>query len=71
MILKDNAYLIYKTDNESFYDDSLEYFEKSNFKLIETDRNYYRENEPMTAYQTKFVAEGKPIFYAKYQINKV
>lgn len=71
MILKDNAYLIYKTDNESFYDDSLEYFDKSNFKLIETDRNYYRENEPMTAYQAKFVAEGKPIFYAKYQINKV
>ena len=39
--------------------------------LNEIDRNYYRENEPMTAYQAKFVAEGKPIYYAQYILNKV
>lgn len=70
-ILKDKGYIIFKTDNESFFDDSLEYFNESNFKLIVIDRSYYKENEPMTAYQSKFVKEGKSIYYAKYQINKV
>ena len=70
-ILKDKGILIYKTDNESFFDDSLEYFKESSFVQLETDRNYYREGETMTAYQEKFVNEGKPIFYAKYQIDKV
>ena len=65
-VLKKDGCLIFKTDNESFYDDSLEYFKQSNFKLIESSRNYKKEGEPMTAYQAKFVAEGKPIYYAKY-----
>lgn len=67
-VLKDDGYLILKTDNESFYDDSLEYFKESNFKLVEESRNYIKEGEPMTAYQAKFVAEGKPIYYAKYSL---
>lgn len=66
--LKSDGTLIYKTDNEQFFDDSLEYFSQSNFVLEEIDRNYYVEGEPMTAYQAKFVAEGKPIFYAKYKL---
>ncbi len=70
-ILKDEGMIIFKTDNEGFFDDSLDYFAQSSFKLQETDRNYFVEGEPMTAYQAKFVAEGKPIFYAKYKINKV
>lgn len=67
-ILKENGTLIFKTDNEPFFNDSLEYFENSNFKLEEINRNYFKEGEPMTAYQAKFVAEGKPIFYAKYKV---
>lgn len=70
-VLKDKGIVIVKTDNESFYDDSLEYFKQSNFKLLEESRNYYKEGEPMTGYQAKFVAEGKPIYYAKYAIDKV
>lgn len=70
-VLKDQGILILKTDNEGFFDDSLTYFESSDFELLETDRNYYVEGEPMTAYQAKFVSEGKPIYYAKYRINKV
>ena len=70
-ILKDKGVLIFKTDNEGFYDDSLGYFETSDFKLLDSSRNYFVEGEPMTAYQAKFVAEGKPIFYAKYEIDKV
>ena len=67
--LKEDGELIYKTDNEPFFNDSLEYFTKSNFKLVEINRNYYVENEPMTAYQAKFVSEGKPIFYARYILS--
>ena len=68
-VLKEDGELIYKTDNEPFFNDSLEYFTKSNFKLVEINRNYYVENEPMTAYQAKFVSEGKPIFYARYILS--
>ena len=68
-ILKDDGYLVFKTDNEGFYDDSLVYFSESNFKLIEESRNYNKPGEPMTAYQAKFVSEGKPIYYAKYSLK--
>ena len=70
-ILKNNGVLIVKSDNHDFFEDSLEYFKQSNFILNEVDRNYYRENEPMTAYQARFVSEGKPIYYAQYFLNKV
>jgi len=68
-LLKKDGILIYKTDNEPFFIDSLEYFKESNFEQLEMDCNYYKEGEPMTAYQAKFVAEGKPIYYAKYIIR--
>ena len=55
-------------DNEDFFNDSLEYFNESNFKLVDINRNYINENEPMTAYQARFVSMGKPIFYAKYSL---
>ena len=67
-ILKNNGDLIYKTDNEDFFNDSLEYFEQSSFKLLDINRNYINEKEPMTAYQARFVAMGKPIYYAKYSL---
>ena len=70
-LLKDGGMLIVKTDNEDFFDDTLGYFESSSFRLLETSRNYINEDEPMTAYQARFVAEGKPIYYAKYMNHKV
>lgn len=70
-ILKDEGILILKSDNQDFFNDSLTYFEGSAFRLLETDYDYYREGEPMTAYQAKFREEGKAICYAKYQIHKV
>lgn len=68
-ILKDDGHLIFKTDNEDFFNDSLLYFDNSNFKNIEISRNYINEDEPMTAYQAKFSSEGKPIYYAKYALK--
>ena len=70
-VLKDKGIIIYKTDNLDFFEDSLLYFEQSNFKLVDMDRDYYVEGEPMTGYQEKFHNEGKPIHYAKYEIDKV
>ena len=70
-VLKDKGIIIYKTDNLDFFEDSLLYFEQSNFKLVDMDRDYYVEGEPMTGYQEKFHNEGKPIYYAKYEIDKV
>ena len=70
-VLKNEGFLVFKTDNLTFFEDSLEYFNTSSFELKEIDRNYYKENEPMSAYQAKFYAEGKPIYYAKYQLYKV
>ena len=70
-ILKKDGILIFKTDNPDFFEDSLGYFEGSSFELLDIDRNYYWEGEPMTAYQAKFHSEGKPINYAKYRVNKV
>ena len=70
-ILKNNGDLIYKTDNEDFFNDSLEYFAESNFTLEDINRNYINEKEPMTAYQARFVSMGKPIHYAKYRFKNM
>ncbi len=71
-ILKDNGEIILKTDNLSFFEDSLEYFKESTFTKCEENRDYHSEdfNEPMTAYQRRFSEMGQPIYYARY-INKV
>ncbi len=70
-ILKDGGFLVFKSDNRDFFEDSLGYFERSGWKLLECDRDYHPNGEPMTAYQEKFTAEGKPICYAKYQADGV
>ena len=70
-VLKDKGIIVFKTDNPGFFEDSLSYFDASNFKLLNMDRDYYVEGEPMTGYQKKFHDEGKPIYYAKYEIDKV
>ena len=64
-ILKDHGQLTFKTDNVGLYDDSLEYVKESNFKLLEENRDYHsiKRNEPMTAYERKFVDLGYPIYY--------
>ena len=70
-ILKKDGLLIFKSDNAPFFEDSLTYFAGSAFALEECDRDYYREGEPMTAYQRRFHEQGVPINYARYRVNKV
>lgn len=66
-LLKDNGYIIFKTDNHDFYFDSLDYFNNSKLKIIDRNDNYHsiKKNEPLTAYEAKFIAMGMPIYYAK------
>ena len=71
-ILKNKGTLVYKTDNEDFFNDSLEYFKETPFIMEDLNRNYHEieRREPMTAYERKFVEAGKPIYFAKYRIEK-
>ena len=39
-ILKDDGLIIFKTDNDELFEDSLLEFEENNFHIIEVDRNY-------------------------------
>lgn len=66
-LLKANGDLIFKTDNHDFYLDSLEYFNTSSLKIETNDDNYHRikRDEPLTAYETKFMNLGLPIHYVR------
>lgn len=66
-ILVDNGIIIFKTDNLDLFNDSLEYFEASKFKIDEINRDYHsvKRDEPLTAYETKFMEAGNPIYYVR------
>lgn len=67
ILLKNNGNLIFKTDNKSFFMDSLAYFEKANLKIVDISYDYHaiKREEPLTGYETKFKNLGNPIYYAK------
>ena len=64
-ILKENGLITFKTDNVLLFNDTLEYANESNFKVIESDRNYHKisREEPLTSYERKFKDQGIPINY--------
>ena len=68
-ILKDNGLITFKTDNVLLFEDTLEYVKESNFKIIESDRNYHKisREEPLTSYERKFKDQGIPINYLLLQ----
>ena len=70
-ILKDDGYITFKTDNDLLFEDSLLYVESSNFKIIDKNINYHsiKREEPMTAYERKFVESGVPIKYMLLKKN--
>lgn len=71
-ILKPQSDLIFKTDNNGFFEDSLEYFAASKFRLESIDRDYHKikRDEPMTGYEAKFSGLGQNINFAHYTLNK-
>ena len=64
-ILKDNGFITFKTDNDLLFEDSLLYINESNFSIVDKNINYHeiKREEPMTAYERKFVDIGTPIKY--------
>ena len=68
-VLSKGGKLIFKTDNIDLFNDSLEYFEDSEFKLISKTNNYLGEDEfdTMTEYEEFFRNEGTPINRVIYE----
>ena len=62
-VLKDDGKLIFKTDNDDLFKDSLEYIEESNFKFEKVDYNYDGKDEydALTEYEARFREIGTPI----------
>ena len=62
-ILKDDGQLIFKTDNDDLFKDSIEYIDESNFKLdvIEYDYDGNDEYDAKTEYEARFREIGTPI----------
>ena len=68
-ILKEDGTIIFKTDNEEFFNDSLDYFKQANLKTIDINYDYHALNrdEILTAYERKFKDLGQKIYYIKLQ----
>lgn len=68
-VIKSGGRLIFKTDNIDLFNDSLEYFESSPFKLISKTNNYLGDDEfdTQTEYEAFFRNEGTPINRVIYQ----
>ncbi len=64
-VLKADGKVIFKTDNRPLFDFSLEEVPEAGWKLenytFDLHNSEYVEGNVMTEYETKFVAEGKPI----------
>lgn len=66
-ILKKDGFIIFKSDNLDFFNDSLEYFKLANLKTMEIDNDYHKvlRDEPLTGYEKRFKDLGQKINYIK------
>lgn len=64
-LLKENGSLIFKSDNDDFFNDSVEYFKNSKFKIMEINNDYHaiKRDDILTGYEDKFIKQGKNINY--------
>ena len=68
-VLHQGSRLIFKTDNIDLFNDSLEYFLNSEFKLISKTNNYLGDDEfdTLTEYELHYRNEGTPINRVIYE----
>lgn len=68
-VLKEKGEIVFKTDNKDLYEFSLVSFAESSFKLVECSVDYHRvpREDICTEYESKFVNEGLPIYYARFR----
>lgn len=64
-ILSEHGQILMKTDNQDLFEDSVLYFQENGFILTDFSVNYRRNEHPedaITEYESKFMAEGMPIY---------
>lgn len=72
--LKKSGWIHFKTDHQSLFEDSLEYFQQCGFTSAYTTKNLHTEGKRdilKTEYETKFVGLGIPICYGEFQKTDV
>jgi tRNA (guanine-N7-)-methyltransferase len=69
-MLKDDGQLIFKTDNDVLFNDSVEYLKESPFKVVSINYDYdgLDPYDAQTEYETKFRGLGTPI--KRYIVSK-
>ena len=62
-VLKNNGKVIFKTDNDLLFNDSVEYFKESKFVVESITYDYQNldEDDKMTEYEKKFRGLNTPI----------
>ena len=79
MIMRDQALLVFKTDNEDLFYFSMEEIKQSPFELTNWELDLYQgkseglEEEPkfiQTEYEKKFINLGRTIYYLECKLNK-
>lgn len=73
LLLKGNGEIIFKTDNEQFYRESLEYFQPSQWLLVYQNEDFRAEeqSDPITEYERRFMKKKQPIYRAIWRKKNV
>lgn len=72
-LLKDNGTLALKSDNASFFSDSVLQLLDAGFVLEKLDVDYHFEEHPedaSTEYERKFIEKGNPIYYSLWSSRR-
>lgn len=68
-VLKNDGYIIQKTDNLELFEFSKETFKENGFKIIEEDYNYMtNEEDVVTEYEADFRKDNLPIYRLKVSL---
>ena len=68
-VLKNDGYIIQKTDNLELFEFSKETFKENGFKIIEEDHNYMTsEEDVVTEYEADFRKDNLPIYRLKVSL---
>ena len=67
--MADNAEILFKTDSDFLFQDSLEYFKEAGFSLLEVEPDYYSshslDSAVLTEHEQKFLELGLPIHFIR------
>ncbi len=72
-LLKHNGEIVFKTDNEQFYRDSLEYFQLNKWQVVTQNEDFraQEQSDPITEYERRFMKKNQPIYRAIWRKKDV